>query len=155
MSDNDQSIFESILSFFFLFILIVIGAYITLHFIKIFPVPSNSLAGTTMTSIFKAVFGGFNTAFIIFLIITILMDVLASAFFPSIDRGIENLIMFFVFVYVGFFLKQSTLLLNVLNANTLMPTPYAFLTQNYFILLILIFIALSTVLNFRSVRNEP
>lgn len=149
MDNENGGALGFVFTFFFMLIIIVIGAYIGSMTIHLFPISSNSPAGIGMTSIYKGVFGGFNFAFVIFLLIALLCDLIVSAMAPSIPKAIENLIMFFVFVYVGFFFKNSTMLLNVLNANTLVPTPYAFFSQNYFIILVLVFIALSIVLNFR------
>nr|APG80675.1 hypothetical protein [uncultured microorganism] len=149
MDNENGGALGFVFTFFFMLIIIVIGAYVASMTIHLFPVSSNSPAGIGMTSIYKGVFGGFNFAFVIFLVIALLSDLIVSAMAPSIPKAIENLIMFFVFVYVGFFFKNSTMLLNVLNANTLVPTPYAFFSQNYFIILVLVFIALSIVLNFR------
>jgi len=144
----------SFLLLFFLFIAFLIALFIANFFINKV-LPSNTMAYTTANTIYTTTRGFFDNSFILIFFVVLLIDLVVAYYKPSVVDGILNIFLLFAIVYIVFFMQNTLPIFNnVLSANTILPTTYAFLSSAYIPYLVFMFLIGVIVLNFRHKQNE-
>ena len=139
---------------FLLFLLFLVALFIG-HFFINKVLPANTMAYNTTTTIYTTTDTFFDNSFIIFFFALLIFDVVASYINPSTTQGIINVFLLLAVVYIVFFTQNFLPTLNnVLSANTILPTSYAFLNNVYLPYIVFMFLIASIVLNFRHKQIE-
>ncbi|MEM3845490.1 MAG: hypothetical protein QXU98_07300 [Candidatus Parvarchaeota archaeon] len=132
---------------FALFLIVAIVGYFLYMLVNIFP---SGAGQNVMLKLFDAVFGAFNSIFILLFFVLGIADVGVSALYPSKFDGFLNIFLLFFIGYVVIHIQAFLPTFSVLSANTILPTAYTFLTSNYLVALVFIFLVISTILDFRE-----
>ena len=132
---------------FALFLIVAIVGYFLYNLINIFP---HGTGQNIMLTLFDAIFGAFNSMFILLFFVLGIADVAVSALYPNKFDGFLNIFLLFFIGYVVIHMQAFLPTFSVLEANTILPNAYAFLTSNYMVSLVFIFLVISTILDFRE-----
>jgi len=144
----------SYLVIFFIFFIFLLGLFIASFFINNF-LPKNSVAYTSANTIYTTLDSFTDNSFILIFFVVLIFDVIASYLNPSKTLGILNILLLFGVVYIVLFTQNFLTTLNsVLNANSILPNSYTFLSSPYMPFIVFMFLIASIVLNFRHKENE-
>ena len=153
MKAQSGNVLGTLFSLFLVFLVFAIGALVSVRFLGV--LPHNNAGYTVANTIYNSVFGFFDKSFVFIAFIALFVDVAVSAINPSVIKGITNLLMIFGVAFIGLVLYTNLATVgSVLSANTILPQSYAFLSSNYLVPLIFIFLAICTVLNFRTKKSN-
>jgi len=156
---NDQqhsNIFQVVFALFALVVVFLLYAFLYTNFYRILPTPpgqTNHIYDPER-SIYSIFFGIFDNSFLFIFVIALLMDVVASYLFPSVQKGIVNLVLLFSSSY---FVAQINGIVPVLNQvlafSSTFPNTYNVLSTNYYAVIMLFMLGLSTIFSFRQKRR--
>jgi len=139
---------------FFIFFIFLLGLFIASFFINKI-LPKNSVAYTSANTIYTTLDAFTDNSFILIFFVVLIFDVIASYLKPSTTLGILNILLLFGVVYIVLFTQNFLTTLNsVLNANSILPNSYMFLSSPYMPFIVFMFLIASIVLNFRHKENE-
>jgi len=144
----------SYLVIFFIFFIFLLGLFIASFFINKI-LPRNTQAYTSANTIYTTLDAFTDNSFILIFFVVLIFDVVASYLKPSTALGILNILLLFGVVYIVLFTQNFLTTLNsVLNANSILPNSYTFLSSPYMPFLVFMFLIASIVLNFRHKEVE-
>lgn len=144
---------DDLLNFFFIFIILLVFAYLGSFFLSKMPIPQGQSSSfyAPIILIYSSFFGIMDNSFLFIFVIGLFADTLYAYLRPSKARGVLNILVLFG---VAFVTAQLNTFLNpistALYANTLMPNTYAFFNNDYYAILMIFFIGLSIIFNFRG-----
>lgn len=152
MSENEESPPSNPLITFLELLMVVvvffIGAYMLTVVFNVFPANPLTFA---IKLIYLSVFGFFDKSFIFILFFILFLDIYRAYKHPSTSSGIANIIFILVFVYL--YLNVRNIIVNALvplSFNTIFPSTYATINNNYISVLVFFLLIICTALNFNK-----
>jgi hypothetical protein len=147
---RSQIFLEYIEIIFFVIIIGVIAYVATLYSGIIKPALHSASVNAMTTNTIGVGFSVIDNTLFIICILILFIDLIVAYFHPKIVMGVVNLVFLLIFGYIAsIFLATVQTFNSILAFNAILPNSYAFITSNYFIVIIFIFLILDTILNFR------